>query len=439
MKLLRSVIAVLALLCAAPVWAATLLPPGEIQFSDANGNPYAGGKVYFYIPNTSTPKNTYLTASQSVLNSNPVILDAAGRAIIYGDGMYRQVLKDSVGNLVWDQPTASTQATTGTILWGSTSTGSANTQSINVTGFTATDGQVVGFVAGFTNTGAMTIDAGTGGIAVRSDTLSGPVALVGGEVRASNVVIAVYTGGFFHLVSTPFPTVNYQAFAAAGSFTWTKPGNLTTSSQSYIECWGAGGGGGANATGGAGGGGGYLSRWLSTSSLGATETVTIAAGGAINTNGSASTFGSWVSAGGGGHGANTAGGGGGGGGGTGSGVASTTTTGGSGGPFQSATPGAPAGGGGLYGGDDGGGGGGGTSGPGGSSHFGGGGGGGGADGSGGKTLYGGGGGASGTGLQGSSLYAGDGGANGIAGSAPSGGGGRNAAGARGECRVTTFP
>jgi len=84
---------------------ATLLPNAKQQFVDANGTPLAGGKVFFYIPNTSTLKNTWQDAGESILNTNPVILDGLGTAIIYGDGQYRQVLQDSAGNTLWDQLT----------------------------------------------------------------------------------------------------------------------------------------------------------------------------------------------------------------------------------------------------------------------------------------------------------------------------------------------
>lgn len=89
-----------------PVLAATLLPNGEQVFVDANGQPLGSGKVYFYIPATLTPKNTWIDAAASVLNANPVLLDAAGRAIIYGSGNYRQIVKDQFGNTIWDQLTS---------------------------------------------------------------------------------------------------------------------------------------------------------------------------------------------------------------------------------------------------------------------------------------------------------------------------------------------
>lgn len=85
--------------------SASLLPNAELQFSDSNGSPLAGGKVYYYIPNTSTLKSTYQDSAQTILNTNPIILDAAGRAIVWGAGAYRQVVYDQFGNLVWDQIT----------------------------------------------------------------------------------------------------------------------------------------------------------------------------------------------------------------------------------------------------------------------------------------------------------------------------------------------
>ena len=82
-----------------------LIPNAKQQFLDANGNPLAGGFVYFYIPSTTTFKNTYQNAALSILNTNPIILDSAGEAIIYGNGSYRQIVTDVNGNLIWDQTT----------------------------------------------------------------------------------------------------------------------------------------------------------------------------------------------------------------------------------------------------------------------------------------------------------------------------------------------
>jgi hypothetical protein len=83
-----------------------LLPNPVPQFCDADGNPYAGGTIATYVPGTTTPKATWLDSAQAALNTNPIVLDAAGRCIMYGDGEYRLILRDAVGNLVWDQPSS---------------------------------------------------------------------------------------------------------------------------------------------------------------------------------------------------------------------------------------------------------------------------------------------------------------------------------------------
>jgi hypothetical protein len=72
------------------------------QYCDADGNPYAGGTIATYIPGTSTPKQTWLDPDQIALNTNPLVLDAAGRGTMWGDGLYRIILRDSIGNLIFD-------------------------------------------------------------------------------------------------------------------------------------------------------------------------------------------------------------------------------------------------------------------------------------------------------------------------------------------------
>lgn len=94
--------------------AAGWMPPAKQQFFDSNGNPLVGGTIQTLVPNTTSPKNSWQDPAEGVLNANPVTLDAAGRAIIFGQGNYRQIVKDVNGNLVWDSQTGSLgSATTG--------------------------------------------------------------------------------------------------------------------------------------------------------------------------------------------------------------------------------------------------------------------------------------------------------------------------------------
>lgn len=186
--------------------AATLLPPGEITFLDNNGNPISGGMVYFYIPNTLTPKDTYKDAGATILNTNPIVLDSAGRAIIYGSGIYRQIVTDSGGNLIWDQSTADTSANN--FSWGGTTGGTANAQTVTAPNFTNGDGQTIGFVAGLTNTGATTLAVNGGTpINILKATSTGPVSLSGGEIVAGNQYEVGYSAssGTFQLVAFPIP------------------------------------------------------------------------------------------------------------------------------------------------------------------------------------------------------------------------------------------
>ena len=200
---------------------ATILPLAETQFNDALGVPIAGGSVYFYMPNTTTPKDTYQDANQVVANSNPVILDSAGRAIIFGSGAYRQVVRDALGNLIWDQTTS--ESVVGQTSFGGTSTGSANAQIVSAGTFSGADGSVINFTAGFTNSGAMTVQVGPAGapIAVLKNGPTGPVNLASGDIAAGNIYSISYSValGTFQLLQSipPIITIASQAEAIAGT------------------------------------------------------------------------------------------------------------------------------------------------------------------------------------------------------------------------------
>ena len=69
----------------------------------------SGGKVYVYVANSTTAADTWTTAAASVKNSNPIVLDTAGRTPqeiwLLGGVLYKFVVTDSVGNQIgqtWD-------------------------------------------------------------------------------------------------------------------------------------------------------------------------------------------------------------------------------------------------------------------------------------------------------------------------------------------------
>jgi hypothetical protein len=76
-----------------------LLPLPIFRAFDNAGVPLAGGLLYTYAANTTTPQNTYSDAAGASPNPNPVVLDSTGSATVRLDPTlaYKFVLKDSSG------------------------------------------------------------------------------------------------------------------------------------------------------------------------------------------------------------------------------------------------------------------------------------------------------------------------------------------------------
>lgn len=118
------------------------------------------------------------------------------------------------------------------------------------------------------------------------------------------------------LAAIGIKNTDIQTFTANG--TWTKPSGTQSGTNAYIVCIGGGAGGGsarkgaagsARSGGGGGAGGGWSDQTILASTLGATETVTVGAGGtggtSVTTNstngnvgsaGGNSSLGAWVTA-----------------------------------------------------------------------------------------------------------------------------------------------
>jgi hypothetical protein len=77
----------------------SLLGGAGWQFFTDNGTPLAGGLLYTYLAGTSTAATTYTTSAGNVPNSNPIVLNSAGRVqteIWLTQGVsYKFVLKTS--------------------------------------------------------------------------------------------------------------------------------------------------------------------------------------------------------------------------------------------------------------------------------------------------------------------------------------------------------
>lgn len=82
--------------------AVPLLP--KFQFSN-NGAPMVNGTVTVFLAGTVTPSNTWQDEALTILNTNPIVLDARGEAVIYLDPAlsYKFLLKNAGGVAQWTQ------------------------------------------------------------------------------------------------------------------------------------------------------------------------------------------------------------------------------------------------------------------------------------------------------------------------------------------------
>jgi hypothetical protein len=180
------------------------------QFFDANGDPLVGGKIFSYLAGTTTPAATYTDSLGSAANTNPIILDAAGRtpnSIFLSAGVvYKFLLKTSTDTTIGtydtipgiDDPTAFnnliTVAGTNTLVGTSTPA---------ITGYTA--GQTFSFVVANTNTGAVTLDVD--GRGAKNVTVQGTTALIANQLIAGSIATVLYDGTRFQLTSSSSNTL----------------------------------------------------------------------------------------------------------------------------------------------------------------------------------------------------------------------------------------
>lgn len=75
------------------------------QLFDNNGDPLSGGKLYTYEAGTTTPLASYTSSAGTTAQTNPIILDAAGRVPggeiwIDSNKPYKFILKTSADVLI---------------------------------------------------------------------------------------------------------------------------------------------------------------------------------------------------------------------------------------------------------------------------------------------------------------------------------------------------
>lgn len=194
-----------------------------------------------------------------------------------------------------------------------TSGGSPNAQTLSygVNPAALAQGQTYSFIAGFTNTAAMTLQVGS--LPAKAVQLGGS-ALTGGEIVAGQPAMLLYDGTTYQILALPGHLrgglVGVQVFAVPGTYTYTPTAGTNSV---VVEVQGDGGGSGGTpvtgvgqaSMGGPGGGGAYAKGRLTGGFSGATIVVgpggsAASAGANPGGAGSGSAFGSIAAGGGGG-------------------------------------------------------------------------------------------------------------------------------------------
>lgn len=194
-----------------------------------NGEPLASGKVYTYYVGTTTNKTVYTDAGLSSAATNPIILDAQGKAQVYTDGSVKLRIDDSDDNTRYTLDNLYYQQSDGGIEWGGTSSGAANTFSVTITPTIAAlyAGLTVRFRTHQANTSGCTLSVN--GFSKTLYKLDGK-ALAAGDIQSASIVEAVYdsVGDRFVLLSI----ISTAPDTTTWSPTLTASGSMTISSQS---------------------------------------------------------------------------------------------------------------------------------------------------------------------------------------------------------------
>lgn len=95
MKKLIAVLAIILMAATALGTTVTPAPMPKLQFFSNTGAVLSGGKIYTYEPGSTTNKTTYTDSTGNTANTNPVVLDSAGRASIWIDGCVKFIVKTS--------------------------------------------------------------------------------------------------------------------------------------------------------------------------------------------------------------------------------------------------------------------------------------------------------------------------------------------------------
>jgi hypothetical protein len=199
------------------------------QFFDSNGIPLAGGLLYVYTAGTTTPATTWTTNAGTSANTNPIVLNAAGRTpfeIWLNSGVtYKFALYTSTNVLIgtYDNIPAIDDPTVFNNLI--TVTGTNTLVGTSVPPYTAyVAGMTLSFIPVNTNSGAVTLDLD--GLGAKNIFVGSSTALSSGDLVAGRIAQIQYDGTRFQL---------YQSSLADNSVTTAKIVDLNVTTAKITD------------------------------------------------------------------------------------------------------------------------------------------------------------------------------------------------------------
>jgi hypothetical protein len=198
---------------------AVLLNFPYLELNDQDGNPLSGGKLYTFEAGTTTPKATYTDNTENTPLANPVILDAAGRAVVWGSGSYKIEVRDSNDALIRTVDNITTFSTSsGSVIPSANAAGTVDAITADYTpNISLVDKATVSFTSSGANTSTTPTFAPDGNTA-RTIVKSGGQALAAGNIGAVGSVHLLQ----YDLANTrwellnPVDSIASQAEAEAG-------------------------------------------------------------------------------------------------------------------------------------------------------------------------------------------------------------------------------
>lgn len=170
------------------------------------------GTVTFYEAGTTTLKSVYNDVGGTSAADNPKTLDAYGSARVYGEGIYKLVIKDSAGNTVWTWDNYKLRYYNVSV-----TSKSANYQA------TIQDDLIL-------------VNTSGGGVTItlpQASTASIPLYIKKTSSDANSVTVAAYAGDLVDgAASTTFSAQNYTAvYFSNGSTAWYGSADTTNATQ----------------------------------------------------------------------------------------------------------------------------------------------------------------------------------------------------------------